>query len=155
MRRDFTAVLTLVQAHALLHEATRERDPGGGVIATIADYKAAHRLVAASIAEGSERAVPERVRETVNAVARLSPIGKPVTINQLVSELGIDGSTARRRAMDAVRRGYLDDKGGGAGRPHRLTLGEPLPNDRGVLPDVDELQASCSRARTMDAPGQR
>lgn len=149
MRRDFSAVLTLVQSHALLHEASRDRDSTGRVLATIADYAAAYRLVAGAIAEGTDRAVPERIRQTVTTVQHLNAISrKPVTINDLAADLGIDASTARRRVMDAVRRGYLDDKGGGAGRPHRLTIGEPLPEDRGVLPTPDEVNASCSRART-------
>jgi hypothetical protein len=104
MRRDFTAVLTLVQAHALLHEASQQHDAEGRVIAMVADYEAAYRLVAASIAEGSERAVPERIRETVNAVGRLSYTGSAVTINQLASALGIDGSTARRSGSDRSSR---------------------------------------------------
>src|SRR5215212_2172910 len=38
LRRDFSVILSLVRAHAVLHQATRERDAQGRIIATIADY---------------------------------------------------------------------------------------------------------------------
>ena len=30
---------TLIKTHALLHQATRERDPAGAIVATIEDYR--------------------------------------------------------------------------------------------------------------------
>jgi hypothetical protein len=34
IQRDFIQIITLVQAHALLHRASRERDPEGRIVAT-------------------------------------------------------------------------------------------------------------------------
>jgi YD repeat-containing protein len=142
MRRDFSATVTVIKAHALLHQETREHDESGRIVATLDDYDAAHRLVAHAVAEGTARSISSQLRETVAAVERLSPPGAgPVTINGLIEHLGIDGSTARRRVIGAVRSGYLHDSGGGPGRPHRLTIGEPLPDDRSVLPGPNELRA--------------
>ena len=38
LRRDFSVVLSLIKAHAILHQATRERDADGRIVATLADY---------------------------------------------------------------------------------------------------------------------
>jgi hypothetical protein len=35
LRRDFKAVLTLIRAHALLHQATRCKDSAGQIVATL------------------------------------------------------------------------------------------------------------------------
>ena len=40
LRRDFGAVLNLIRAHALLHQASRKKDDRGRVVATLADYAA-------------------------------------------------------------------------------------------------------------------
>ena len=46
LRRDFGALLNLIRAHALLHQATRERDAEGRIVATIEeDYAAVRELV--------------------------------------------------------------------------------------------------------------
>lgn len=149
MRRDFSAILSLIQAHALLHQGTRARDDQGRVQATIADYAAAYRLAGDAVAAATERSVSPQIRETVAAVERLSPYKTTgVTTNALAEELGLEVSTVRRRVYAAKERGYLSDQGGGAGRPHRLALGQPLPEDRGALPTPDEIEATCTRAHT-------
>src|SRR5215216_2730397 len=82
LRRDFGAVLNLIRAHAVLHQASRERDGQGRIIATIEeDYAAVRELVADLVSEGIEVTVPKTVRETVEAVKRLreDSNGEPVT----------------------------------------------------------------------------
>ena len=39
-------MLNLIKAHALLHQASRERDKEGRIIATITDYRVVRELVA-------------------------------------------------------------------------------------------------------------
>src|SRR5712691_6683078 len=46
LRRDVDTLWALVASHALLHQAQRERDPKGQIIATLDDYAAVHELVA-------------------------------------------------------------------------------------------------------------
>ncbi len=60
LRRDFPTLLTLTQAHALLHAARRERGETGAVMATLDDYGAVRELVAELMAEGVEQSVPRR-----------------------------------------------------------------------------------------------
>jgi len=68
LRRDFSVVLSLVKAHAVLHQATRGRDAEGKIVASVADYAAVRDLVADIVAQGVDATVPPIVRETVEAV---------------------------------------------------------------------------------------
>ena len=45
LRRDFPALLSLIEAHALLHQASRDRDETGRIVATLDDYAAVRELV--------------------------------------------------------------------------------------------------------------
>ena len=47
LRRDFSVVLSLIKSHAILHQATRERDEYGRIVATLADYARVRDLVLA------------------------------------------------------------------------------------------------------------
>ena len=76
LRRDFKTVLSLIRAHALLHQATRRKDEGGRIIATIGDYAAIRDLVGDLIAAGVEATVRPEVRETVSAVTALIASGE-------------------------------------------------------------------------------
>ena len=72
LKRDFGAVLNLIRAHALLHQATRGRDAEEHMVATIEEpYAVVRELVADLVSEGIEATVLATVRETVQAVKRL------------------------------------------------------------------------------------
>jgi hypothetical protein len=46
LRRDFNSLLALIRAHAMLHQARRERDSDGRIVATLDDYTVVRGLVA-------------------------------------------------------------------------------------------------------------
>ena len=69
LRRDFPAVLTLIQAHAFLHQAQRKRQ-GDCIVAEPDDYAATYELVADLVSEGVEATVSKEVRETVEACSQ-------------------------------------------------------------------------------------
>jgi hypothetical protein len=71
LRRDFVSVLCLTRAHALLHQATRERDAQGRIVATIADYAAIRDLLDDLVAEAVDASVSAATRDTVEAVREL------------------------------------------------------------------------------------
>jgi hypothetical protein len=149
LRRDFRALLNLVRAHALLHQETRGRDASGRIVATIDDdYAVARELVADLLAEGVEATVPAIVRQTVEAVA--SQNGEAVSIAQLAATLGIDKSSASRRWREARRRGYLKNLEDKRGRPARLVVDEPLPEDVEILPPPTLLEECCAVARNAE-----
>jgi len=145
LRRDFGQVLALVRAHAVLHQATREKDTDGSIVAMREDYAAVRELVADLVAAGVDATVPETVRETVAAVRALCDAEPNATASlaSVAARLGLDKSAASRRVQEAVRRSWLVNEETQRGRPARLRLGEPLPADTPVLPPPEALQC-CS-----------
>ncbi len=145
LRRDFGMVLNLIRAHTLLHQSTRERDGSGRIVASLADYAAVRELVADLVAEGVEATVPVTVRETIAAVERARGRSDgPVTVTAVARQLKVDKGAASRRVAVALDRGYLRNEEIGKGKPARLTLGDPLPNDLKVLPGPEDLRRVLS-----------
>ena len=145
LRRDFPALLSLVQAHALLHQHFRQRDADGSVIAKIQDYAAVYRLVCELISEGAERSVPASVRETVQAVfeciyrapGRVElPTG--ATVHDIAENLGLTRPSASKRLKRALALGYILERQEPGGRK-LFVLGDRLPEDVRVLPTPEEL----------------
>jgi hypothetical protein len=166
IRRDFSLILNLIKSHAILHQATRERSSEGWIIATVDDYSVVRNLVDDLIAESLEASVAPGVRETVDAVRKLTSecslkrnelsrdgtaeMSVSITQKILAAELRIDKSTISRRIRQAIEAGYLIDWQDRRGRPMDLRIGEPMPSDRSVLPtaaDVQRLMDSCTVAR--------
>jgi hypothetical protein len=141
LRRDFGALLNLIRAHAILHQASRNRTPDGRIVATLEDYARVRELVADLFSEGIEATVPATVRETVEMVKRLrGETEKDVTIAALAEELELDKSAAWRRARSAIDRGYLENKEERKGRPAKLAVADTLPEDIEILPAAEQLQ---------------
>ncbi len=146
MRRDFPMLLSLIQAHALLHQANRERDAQGRIVAYLADYAAVYDLVADLVREGVQATVPKRIRETVEVVAALSDThSEGVPLTTLVKTLGLDKSACSRRVKECVGLGYLNNEEDRKGRPARLKIGEELPDEADVFPKPEVMwERYCS-----------
>lgn len=145
LARDFINLLTLIKTHALLHRASRERDDQGRIIATLADYGAVRELVEPILAAGLEATVKSEVRELVQVVAEESDRWRSgVPQSAVVGRLAINKGAVSRRVGEAVRAGYLVNDEQRRGRPARLLLGDPLPDDGKVLPLPDEVQVAVS-----------
>src|SRR5215208_4504462 len=154
LRRDFEALLNLIRAHALLHQASRDRDAKGRIVATIEeDYTVVRELVADLVSEGIEVTVPETVRETVEAVRRLreASSGEPVTVAELARELKLDRSAISRRVRNAKDRDYLRDLEENVRKPSRLVLGDDLPDDLQILPKPEDVRASMQKRASSNA----
>jgi biotin operon repressor len=143
LRRDFEVLLNLIRAHALLHQATRERHAEGRISATVEDYAAIRELVADLVSEGIEATVPATVRETVEALKSLreDSNGEPVSVAELARELKLDRSAVSRRVRNAKDRGYLRDLEENQRKPSRLVLGDDLPADLQILPYPEDVRA--------------
>ena len=142
LRRDFKAILTLIRTHALLHQATRKRDVQERIIADIDDYAVVRELVADLVGEGLEATVSPAVRETVDALSNLGP-AKDVSVAEVAKELELDRSAASRRVKKALNLGYLKNLEDRQGKPARLVLGDPMPNDEPILPQPEALTGHC------------
>jgi hypothetical protein len=156
LRRDFSTVLSLVKAHAILHQATRQRDAKDRISASIEDYANVRDLVAQMVSEGVEAAVPRTIRETVQVVERLlkDSCGETVTVAAVARALGLDNSSALRRVRVAIERGYLLNFEHSSGRAAQLVLDAPLPEDVDVLPSVERLWGCtvASGSEGLDTP---
>ena len=150
VQRDFPKVLSLIQAHALMHSCTRELDAEGQLVATLDDYAVVHRLVADALAEGIEAGVPANVREVIEAVRTLSPAEDQVTgfaydsrgsVSQrnIAEHIGRDQSVVSRHVRVAIEQGFLVDGNPGQGREAKIHLGErELPLGY-ALPSPEQL----------------
>lgn len=154
LRRDFTALLSLIKAHAVVHQASRIRDDQGRVVATLADYEAVRDLIGDAISSGVESMVPASIRETVNTVMRMRGADRDqqITFAALSRELELDQSAARRRALSALERGYLKNHEVRSRRPANLDIGEPLPDDVAILPDPNQLLTDGRLAAIPEVP---
>ena len=141
LRRDFRMLLTLINAHALLHRETRGRDAEGRIIATLTDYEVVRSLVSKLFEEGVEGTVSETMRETVEAVAAE---GTEVSITTLARRLNLDKSAVHHRVRKAIARGFLENREEKKGLAARISLLDPLPEDQEILPDPARLGGCCS-----------
>lgn len=150
LRRDFGALLNLVRAHALLHQESRSRDADGRVVATLEDYAVVRELLADLVTEGVGSTVSATTRETVEAVQQLLQAGKSeATVMQVATALRVDKSVASRRVQVATQGGYLRNLENKRGRPARLVIGDPLPEQTVILPNPEQLR-SCTVARETE-----
>ena len=138
LRRDFGTILNLIRAHAVLHQASRERDEEGRIVAAVEDYARVRNLVADLVSDGLGATVPATVRETVEVVRRLKEdTEEPATVADLAEELELDKSAVRRRVKAAGD--YINNLEDKRGKPARLVPGANLPDDVEVLPDPAAL----------------
>jgi hypothetical protein len=148
LRRDFVTLLCLVRAHAILHQAQRETDARGRIVATIdRDYAPVRALVSDLIAEGVEASVPQALRETVTAVRSLQDEGAAnVSRRALAERLGVGRSATYDRVRRALLTGYLVNEAGRQERGMKLVVGAALPGEKDFLPLPDDVVRAVSGA---------
>jgi hypothetical protein len=140
LRRDFGAILSLIRAHALLHQANRQRDDRGRIIAIRDDYAAVRDLTAEIVGEGVEATVSKVTRETVEAVRTLCAEGsESVSVLRVAQVLRVHRSTAARRIEVALEKGFLQNLEDKRGKPLKIIMGDPMPEDVQLLPDPDKV----------------
>ncbi len=166
MRRDFSTLLGHIEAHAVLHQASRERDGFDRIIATAADYEAARDLLAEAFAVSSGKRVPESVRKVVAAVAELlaediavrgkdDPAPEIVTA-RVAKRIERSRPTTTKGLKSAVDSGYLVNRetGTGRGHPARYVLGnEAMPADTPAIPGSIPPEA-CTLEQILPASPQ-
>jgi hypothetical protein len=135
LRRDFGAILSLIRAHAILHQYTRTVDSKGYIVASEEDYLVVRGLVADLVSDGVGATVPPTMRETVECIRGLEASQiEGVTAAAVARDLGLDKSAARRRLIAAAGQGYVVNLEDRRGRPGRYLSAEPMPTERELLP---------------------
>jgi hypothetical protein len=158
LRRDFGSILALIRAHAMLQQRTRPRTSDGRIVATLDDYETVRRLVVDIISSGVEATVPSVVRETVDAIGALAT-QDGATVRALAAKLNLDRSRVNRRLKMAADAGYVRNLEERRGRPGRWVVGDPMPEDRDILPEAHTLEQHTDSETAggegvcADAPG--
>jgi hypothetical protein len=146
LRRDFRSLLRLIETHALLHDTFRDHDPDGRTIAREEDYVIVRDLVGGLIADGVGATVSKITRETVEAVVTNAG-DEGVTVRNVADILKVDRSAAHRRLVAAHEKGFVYNIEDRRGRPARYVVGEPLPEERAILPErAHRTGATCETA---------
>lgn len=142
LRRDFELILNLIRAHAILHQATRERDSEGRIIATLKDYETVYCLVKDILAEAVESGIPLGAAETVEAVSKYVDQSGPhetVSMSQLARAMKLDRSTVSRRVAVCLEHGWLKNLENNDHKAAKLCIGDPLPEPQAILPEPQQL----------------
>ena len=155
-RRDVGSLFTFIKASALLHQAQRQKDAQGRVVATVADYALAYPIFSKVMAQSSGKSVPDNVRAVVKLIAERAgaAAAKPtkgrfqrtaaagpgaeviISSEQIGTATGIGKSAAYRAVHAALDLGFLTNNETRRGKPFRLVLKHGV-DDAGtpLLPD--------------------
>ncbi|WP_315974918.1 MULTISPECIES: hypothetical protein [Microvirga] len=150
LRRDFKLLLNLIKAHALLHQASRQRDEQGRVVVILEDYATIYGLVLESMAEGVQATISPSIRETVDAVRQIAGPEDTASVSEVAAYLQLDVSSASRRCQTAARRGYLRNEARSRGQTARYVIGDALPQEQAILPTVETLSSRRGSAHEGD-----
>jgi hypothetical protein len=168
LRRDINALFALIQAHAILHQASRAKDEQGRIVATIEDYSPVHDLVADLMAEGVRAAVSPALRAALEAVraviAEKSRVHKvavdminmdvvSASLTEVAKAMDRDKGTASRHIKEAIEAGYIVNRETKPGLPARLVPGETLPDQSEVLPTPKALSERCCGVAPLQGEG--
>jgi len=148
--RDFSRLLALIKATAILRHNHRKVDGKGRLIAEIDDYATIRDLVNDMYADSISGA-SKGIREVVDAVGRLNAEKKTdkITVTLVAETLGISKSSVSRRVKGARSGGWLVNAETRNGFPAILDLGEPLPPREG-LPTPEMIADHCTVSRQTD-----
>jgi hypothetical protein len=155
-RRDVGSLFSFIKASALLHQAQRQVDTQGRVVATIADYALAYPIFSRVMAQSSGKGVSDNVRAVVKLIAeragsagtkptnskfqRIAASGRGsevlISSEQIGTATGIGKSAAYRAILAAIDLGFLANNETRRGKSFRLMLKQDV-DDVGpsLLPD--------------------
>ena len=166
-RRDVGSLFSFIKASAILHQAQRQLDAQGRVVAAVADYELAFPIFCKVMAQSSGKGVPDNVREVVKLVAELAgavasrpskgkfqrtaPAGPGseilISSQQIGTATGIGKSAAYRAVIAALDLGFLTNNETRPRKPFRLTLKQGV-DDAGpsLLPDPKTIAQESGAA---------
>jgi hypothetical protein len=142
-KRDFDQVLQCIRVSALMHQANRQRDDMGRVVATWDDYEMVRAFLNPILSETLGAMIPADIRLVVETVGQhggdsSSTPHRGVTLAELRDLLGKKGlmrdpSNISRLVTRAKEGGWIEDRGMGKGYPSRLIQICSMPDDREAL----------------------
>jgi hypothetical protein len=149
MRRDISALTTLMKAHALLYPDERVRDVNGRLVADIRDYGVVADLLDVIFAVQQDVAIDPKVREFVQTAKSLlshKGDGETATAKEIGALIDIDARASSRRAKKAEKGEWLVNEQKVPRAPGRYRLGNDMPADATSLPSADAVESAMSRS---------
>ena len=158
-RRDIGSLFNFIKASAILHQAQRQKDDHGRVVATVADYALAYPIFSKVMAESSGKSVPNNVHAVVKLIAERAKgeakreAAKPtkmqfkrvdaghaaevmISVEQIGTATGIGRSAAYRAILTALDLGFLINNETRPKKPFRLVLKQGVDKTgSSLLPD--------------------
>ena len=164
-RRDLQSLLVAVKTSAIIHQAQRERDERGDIIAEVSDYETAHSAFDHDIGGLYGIDVPSTTKDLLRAIERIieqqenkreavdaeAICSAKVTYKSLKSALGINSNdTIRERLKDALESDLIElvEPPGGFGkttaRRYRVLVPsvdlEKRRHHSGIFPSPDAVR---------------
>lgn len=144
VQRDFPKVLSMIQACALVHKNSRDRNGGGEIVARKEDYRIIFDLLSVPLSQGLEANVTPGVRAAVEGVSEIFKndnrgMYEGISQSKLADYLKADRSSVLRNVHAAIKHGYLVNLSPGKGREAKLVLGERKLSSSEALPHPDIL----------------
>jgi hypothetical protein len=154
-RRDFEQLITLIEACAILHQRQRERDEQGRIIASEADYRIIYDLAGSVFGAAAAEGVTPAVRDTIATVAALTngEEGTTVSAHTVATALKLGRPAVSRRLTLALKGGFLVNEEPVKGKPHKLRVGDPLPEEA-TLPTPDMVRTLEHPPKTPPGPAE-
>jgi hypothetical protein len=140
IRRDFTHLLTLIQASAVEYQFQRDKTPEGIIIATVADYAHIYSLVKDVFQAAQEEGITKADRGMVTAVEKMTtpaggkPGDTPISQAAIRAYLALSKSTVSYRVNRLLGLGYLVNLETQKNKPQKVVPGAPLPEEVPPLP---------------------
>jgi hypothetical protein len=159
-RRDAGALFNFIKASAILHQAQRQMDDQGRVIAAVEDYRIAYPIFTKIMAQSAGQMVPENVRVVVELIANrageIAPkaakgkftrpqqneagTGVEISSEQIGLATGIGRIAAHRAVKTAIDLGFLVNNETRPRKPYRLVVKRSIDEaDKSLLPHPDSL----------------
>jgi len=159
-RRDVGSLFTFIKACAILHQAQRQIDDQGRVVAILDDYRLAYPIFSKVMAQSSGKAVTENVRAVVDLIAArtTTPAAKPsagkftrsgmsgatpeveISSEQIGTLTGIGKTAAYRAVKAAIDLGFLVNNETRPRKPFRLVLRQRVDDAAAaLLPHPDTI----------------
>ena len=152
-RRAFPMILSMIQASALLHQHQRRADEAGRLIATVADYELAARLLAGPLGRTIGESLSDPARRFLDKLLAevddpIDPLAVPFTAAVVRRRLQAGRSTVSGFLAELEEKGlleYCELAPNGRGRPPKAWRPCDRPVDGSdVLPLSSALFGKCA-----------
>lgn len=158
IKRDFPQILSLVRAHARLHQANRQINGDGKIVAEQRDYAAVWGLLGDAMEMAAGAMVEPQVAQLVEMVTSVTDSRAKhrdgVPLHVIAEKHAGDVSKGKGWASKWINRtlakGYLFNDSR-PGHPMKLLPGDPLPGARRILPTPEELAQYIAKKKGQAA----